>query len=193
MTAGAFMRAFLFTAAIAACGACGPDPNSPLPLVAPSPFITQLGGQWGGRADLVNVEGLFQSSPGCLGDDVRARLVAQLLPTDPVAIAFTQTGTQITARYTSGGTGLSCTLTGTAALTTVVMDSRNIINECHGPSLSVRCEQAPSVELSLRGFTILGTVVGNTIRGTVTNNYNQTEGDADGSFIVKYDFAVNRQ
>ena len=187
------IRAILLAAVATASAGCSADPSNPPPVQGPSPFIVQTDGLWGGTANLVSVSSLFASNLGCLGTDVAGRILSGVLPEDTVALSFTQDGTAVSARYTSGGTGLACTYTGTAALTTVVADSA----DCAAPApLVVRCDTAPSVTLQRVSSSLVASFNGGNLVGTVTNAYSEVtdrEAGQPSSFIVKYSVNLNRQ
>jgi hypothetical protein len=190
-TAGVLVRTFVLVAAAAVSSACGVDDPLNLPAATgPSPFVAQLGGQWAGSSTLVSVNGLLGSPTGCVGGDVLGRILGGVLPSDDVALTLTQDSSAISGRFTSSGTGLACTYTGTAALTGVVLDAK----ACDAPALIVRCETEGVRDLTLIGSAVVGSVSGRAMSGTVTNTYNVLqEGQSDVSLVLKYSYSVVKQ
>ena len=186
----AFVHIALLTAAAGLSGACGTDPLAPPVPVAPSPFSAQVGGQWTGTSNIISVGGVLGGNTECVGQDVFARIQSGLIPNDSVALALTQTDATVAGRLTSSGSGLSCSYTGSTALTGVVLDA----DTCAATAVQVRCNDETVKELAIIGSTVIGSVSGRTMVGTVTNTYNvNRDGKNDGSLILKYAYSLNKQ
>src|SRR5215208_3274815 len=104
---------------VAASAGCGTDPLAPVNPTVPSPFIAQVSGQWNGSTQLTNVGAITNAAPG---ECTQPTLQTTINSVDPVNLAVTQSNQALTARLTSGGTGLACTYTGNASLNTVTLD-----------------------------------------------------------------------
>jgi hypothetical protein len=60
--------------------------------------------------------------------------------------------------------------------------------------VQVRCNDETVKELAIIGSTVIGSVSGRTMVGTVTNTYNvNRDGKNDGSLILKYAYSLNKQ
>lgn len=195
MNSGSRVRAALIIFAVS-CAACGRDANAPITAAPtlPSPFVAQVAGDWAGAATLRQpVGGTFTDLGECIQQDLNAR-PANSIASAPMVLSMGQKDADVTARLTSSSTGLACSYTGRAALSTVALNSAL----CDAPVLVVRCSLDRVRDMKLVGSSVTGTIdaQSRTFTGAVANTYNVfLSGSNTGiaGVVLTYDYTARKQ
>lgn len=182
-------------AAILTTAACGenltatpPAPTGPTTL-APL-LLPRVDGVWGGNLTLADITG--GTGPArtagilaCGGATFQQVLGESNLH----SLSIKQTGTDVTARLTSAGTGLACSYTGRVASNTLVLDAAT----CDAPALVFRCPNGEVVELDLVGSSITAALdapvrVAN-LSGIAAHTYNVRGAGQDQGLVARHVFS----
>ena len=169
----------VFAMAIAAVG-CGPNLTAvpPGPTTGPTTLapllLPQLDGVWGGDMTLTGIAGgtgpaRNAGALACVG----AAFSNVVGETNSNSLSIKQTGTDLTARLTSAGTGLACTYEGrVGANGSIVLDAAS----CDAASLLLRCPTGEVLTLQIVGSSITATtdapVNVTSLTGTAAHTYN---------------------
>ena len=172
----------VFAVAIWAVG-CGPNLTAvpPGPTTGPTTLapllLPKLDGVWGGDMTLTGVAGgtgpaRNAGTIACVG----AALNAVAGQSSNYSLSIKQTGSDLTARLTSAGTGLACTYSGRVGSNGgLVLDA----SACDASTLVFRCSGGEVLDLALVGSSITGTIDApvsvTSITGTAAHTYNVTE------------------
>jgi hypothetical protein len=183
-------RGLILVALVSAVSGCGPDERA-RPSAGPSLLTAQVSGQWNGTRTLDNVTGFAGSDGECVSADVAQRIRTEVLPADRITLSMTQSSSEVTGRLTSIDTGLSCTLRGKAALTTMTLDTAT----CDAPVIAVSCSAGVSRGLRLVGTSMNGTFRAGRLDGTITSIYNVFVGEDTliTNVILNYRYTATRQ
>lgn len=184
MTSRAAMLAGLF-ASVMATASCGKSPNQiPATPAGPSSIsdllLPRLSGVWGGDLTLTAVAGgtgpaRNAGGLGCVG----AAFDEVIGATSAHTLSITQSGTDVTAKLVSAGTGLACTYKGTVGSGNTLVLHAEV---CTQQPLTIRCQPHPETgveevhEMDLVGSSLTATfdapVNVTQITGTAAHTYN---------------------
>lgn len=189
----------LLTLVVMAAG-CGPNltsaPPGPTGPTSLSPLLLpKLDGVWGGDLTLVGIAGgtgpaRNAGTLACVGQAFNAVIGES----NSHNLSITQTGTALTARLASAGTGLACTYSGRIGSNgTLALDAAT----CDAPELALRCQVGDTVEiltLELVGSSITATtdapVSVTNLTGTAAHTYNVSDGRGlIGGLVANHSFA----
>jgi len=167
-----------------AAGPTGPTTLSPL-------LLPKVDGLWGGEMTLTGLAGgtgpaRNAGAHACVG----AAFDAVVGESNNHSLSIAQTGTSLSARLTSAGTGLACTYTGRIGSNgALVLDA----SACDATSLLLRCPDGEVLNLELVGSTITATLDApvnvTSISGTAAHTYNVTgDGGHEQGLVANHSF-----
>jgi len=181
MKLSATVRAAALTAVVATLGCQDSRPSAP---TAASLFIPNVEGVWSGPMTLMRTS----------GGECTAGVVSSFLPvSDRGTISMTQNGTALLATMTTESTGLACSYTGSATVTSLAMNAVS----CDRTGLIVACLNGEARELRLVGSSVTAIWNGDRVSGAVSSTYNVITVTVPqigvGSLIANHDFSATRR
>lgn len=166
-------------------------PSSLTPL-----FVPQVAGVWGGPVTLTSIAGgtgpaRTAGSLECVG----AAFNAIIGESNDHTLTITQTGTDVSARLASAGTGLACTYAGRVSNGTLALDAAT----CTEQALILRCQPDAEGNVLVRRMELVGSSITasldapvrvTSVSGTAAHTYNLTgpEGNPVGSLVAHHTF-----
>ena len=188
MMSRAALIAGLF-ASLMATASCNTDPTEP-PPTGPSSLSDQLlprlDGLWGGDLTLTSVSGGTGSvknagAPSCVNsafDDIIGETVDHRL-------SITHSGTKLTAKLVSAGTGLACTYEGQIGSGNSFVLHTTV---CTPLTLAIGCFGTPPATLALAGSSLTATfndpINPTQIQGTAAHTYNVRVDNGEASALI---------
>jgi len=177
------------TMAVTSCNS--PDPAAPAPTpVGPSSLSDQLlprlDGLWGGDLTLASVSGGTGSVKNAGGPSCVNSAVDEVIgETVDHRLSITRSGTKLTAKLVSVGTGLSCDYEGQLGSgNSLVLQT----TKCAAPTLTISCPNVAPAHMTLVGSSVTATfndpINPTQLQGTVANTYNVDVDNGEGSAVV---------
>jgi hypothetical protein len=191
----------VFAMAITA-GGCGPNLTAvpPGPTTGPTTLapllLPKLDGVWGGQMTFLGVAGgtgpaVNAGAQACAG----AAFNAVFAESNDYSLSIKQTGSDLSARLTSAGTGLACTYSGRVGSNTVMLDAAS----CDAATLVFRCPSGDDVDLELVGSSITAAIDApvsvTSISGVAAHTYNirtsvEVTGNHDQGMVARHSFTA---
>jgi len=181
MKLSAAVRAALPLIVVATLGCQESRPVTP---TAASLFIPNVEGVWSGPMTLLAARG-----GECAGGVVNSFLP----PTDLGTVSMVQSGNALSATMTMESTGLACSYTGSATVTSLALNATS----CDRTGLIVTCLDGRARELQLVGSSVTAIWTGDRVTGSVASTYNVFDVVPPkigvGSLIANHDFVATRR